>query len=471
MENSLLYATALASAVFALYSIRRRSAIRDIPGPPSPSWIFGHMRQLILSSPYGAHEFKWLDVYGSVYALKGCFGQDRLMVADPLALQYILNSPKFGRAPILDNMASLLFGERSVITASGSEHRRLRSALNVGFTAAAVRGYEPVFKRVAEKIVDQLEGFPTATDICSVLSPATLDAISQAILGHPTQDLGEDFVANNIEIVKLTASQSETHILADAIGSYLPTWVWRAAIYVPTTGAVVARKERSFAIQVGGRIVQEKIDAVKQGLEMNNDLLSLLLNPNPSENTKTLSVEDIISQIALILIAGQETTARISLKANALAFGLLELARHREFQEELRAEIYSNLGANLNATNMAYENMPLLNAFLKETLRLYPAVPQPDRIALEDTTIPLMESITTSNGECISRIPVRKGQLVTLAIASYQRLASRWGMNPHEFNPSRWLDGKTNQGDAVGPYANLLSFLGGLKTCLGWRFA
>ncbi|KAJ7712946.1 hypothetical protein B0H16DRAFT_551664 [Mycena metata] len=36
---------------------------------------------------------------------------------------------------------------------------------------------------------------------------------------------------------------------------------------------------------------------------------------------------------------------------------------------------------------------------------------------------------------------------------------------------SRWLDGKTNQGDAVGPDANILSFLGGPKTCLRWRFA
>ncbi|KAF7344262.1 Cytochrome P450 [Mycena venus] len=455
MDNALLCIAALAAAVLALYSIfRRNSTIRDISGPPSPSWIFGHMRQLILSSPYGAHEFKWLNVYGSVYAFKGCFGQDRLMVADPVALQHILNSPKFGRAPILDNTASLLFGEKSVITASGSEHRRLRSALNVGFTAAAVRGYEPVFKNVAEKIVDQLEGFLTPTDICSVLSSATLDAISQAILGHPTQDLGEDFVATNIEIVKLTATQSETHILADAIGSYLPAWVWRAAIYLPTTGAVVARKERFFAKQVGDRIVQEKIDAAEQGLEMNNDLFSFLLNPNPSDNTKILENHgnDFVEKLFI------STHRSRSSQANALAFGLLELARHPDFQDKLRAEIYSNLGTN--ATNMAYENMPLLNAFLKP-------LPQAERLALEDTVIPLGEIITTTKGERISHIPVRKGQLVTLAIGSYQRLASRWGKNPHEFNPSRWLDGETNQGDAVGPYANLLSFLGGPKTCLG----
>jgi len=95
------YATALAAIVLAVYSvIRRRSAIRDIPGPPSPSWIFGHMQQLLLSPQYGAQEFQWLNEYGSVYAVKGCFGQDRLIVADPVALQYVLNSSKFCRAPI-----------------------------------------------------------------------------------------------------------------------------------------------------------------------------------------------------------------------------------------------------------------------------------------------------------------------------------------------------------------------------------
>jgi cytochrome P450 len=90
------------------------------------------------------------------------------MVADPVALQYVLNSPKFCRAPITDNIAFLLFGEKSVFTARGkffaqeywwyidlclgNEHRRLRSALNVGFTAAAVRSYQPVFRKVAEMV-------------------------------------------------------------------------------------------------------------------------------------------------------------------------------------------------------------------------------------------------------------------------------------------------------------------------------
>ncbi|KAJ7927254.1 cytochrome P450, partial [Mycena leptocephala] len=151
-----------------------------------------------------------------------------------------------------------------------------------------------------------------------------------------------------------------------------------------------------------------------------------------------------------------------------LAFGLLELARQPDLQDKLRGEINSFLGAN--GRNVTYDNMPLLDAFIKEILRFYPAVPITDRIAVQDTVIPLGESITTSTGERIHQIPVQKGQVVTVAISSYQRLASHWGKDPHKFDPSRWLDGATYQGEAVGPYANLLTFLGGPHICLGYGF-
>jgi hypothetical protein len=47
-----------------------------------------------------------------------------------------------------------------------------------------------------------------------------------------------------------------------------------------------------------------------------------------------------------------------------LAFGLVELARAPDLQEELRAEIYATLGSG-RAGSVAYDNMPLLNAFIK----------------------------------------------------------------------------------------------------------
>ncbi|KAJ7853217.1 cytochrome P450, partial [Mycena leptocephala] len=163
-------------------------------------------------------------------------------------------------------------------------------------------------------------------------------------------------------------------------------------------------------------------------------------------------------------VAGQDTTA------NTIAFGLVELSRTPDFQEKLRTEIQSTLGYTRSA-EVAYDGMPLLNAFVKEILRLYPAEAIVDRMAVQDTIIPLTDSLTTLTGNHVSEVPVRKGQVVTLAIASYQRLESRWGADAHEYNPSRWLDGTPYKGEALGPYANLMSFLGGPRTCLGWRFA
>jgi hypothetical protein len=52
---------------------------------------------------------------------------------------------------------------------------------------------------------------------------------------------------------------------------------------------------------------------------------------------------------------------------------------------------------------------------------MYPALPISERIAVRDTVIPLSSCITTSTGEKISQIPVRKGQIVGVAIASYHR--------------------------------------------------
>jgi hypothetical protein len=98
-----------------------------------------------------------------------------------------------------------------------------------------------------------------------------------------------------------------------------------------------------------------------------------------------------------------------------------------------------------------------------------------DRQAVQDAIIPLTDSLTTLNGNRVSEVSVRKGQIVTFAIASYQRcglspiqgywtdegliqlyrLESRWGADAHEFNPSRWLDGTPYKGEALGPYANL----------------
>jgi cytochrome P450 len=50
------------------------------------------------------------------------------------------------------------------------------------------------------------------------------------------------------------------------------------------------------------------------------------------------------------------------------------------------------------------------------------------------------------------------------------REKSIWGEDAEEFRPLRWIEDNMKK-SAIGPYANLLTFWGGARTCVGWRFA
>ncbi|KAF7374087.1 Cytochrome P450 [Mycena sanguinolenta] len=479
------YGTTLQGVAFifaiAIYLVfRGRSTIHYIPGPPSPSWTFGHMLQLLLPPQYGDLEFKWQKLYGPVYRVKGCFGQDRLMISDPLALHHVLNSSHFDHGPSIANAVSLLFEEKCVMAAHGETHKRLRAAMQVGFTASAVRGCLPLFERIAQAVAARLEELPgLSANIMPVLSEATLNAMSQgrlsikphitlsdllsATLSASTQDLGQDFVLNNTQILQVTfalsdlillswslfrilgSSQSTVQILADAVAVRLPKWVWRAATHLPTKTFKVIRTAKCFAKDIGERAVWGKMEA---GLPGQTDVFDKLLDLGRRERKKNaLTQEEVAAQTGVLFIAGQDNTASL------LAFGLLELARHPQFQQELRDEIHHFLGSR--SDGFMYDNMPLLNAFIKETLRLYPAGALQERMATQDTVIPLTGVTETTTGKLINQTLVRKGQIVYMAIASYHRLETLWGKDAHEFRPSRWLDGTAYQGHALGPYANL----------------
>ncbi|KAF7356162.1 Cytochrome P450 [Mycena venus] len=473
MDHTIQYGTAAAGviSILAVYlALRRRSTVRNIPGPVSPSWLFGNMLQLYLPSTYGDYEFDWQRIYGPFYRIKGCFGQDKLMISDPVSLQYILNSPHFKFGPTVENAIHVLYGTDSIMGVNEEDHKRIRAALNVGYTAAAVRDYIPVFEKAAQTLTEQLEeSSGKSINICPRLSLATLSTISEVVMGYSTTELGEEFIKNNFQACNLrsaiASSQSAGQIVADAIGARLPGWVWRAAIHLPTATCKAIRTAKRLANELGNQVLREKREAAEQGLDINTDLYGQLLDLHLLDKTKnTLTEAEIVAQTAITMIAGQDTTA------NTLTFGLVELAKSPEFQDRLRAEIHSTLRAS-DGGSVSYDNMPLLNAFIKESLRMFPAEAVTDRVAVEDVVIPLTDNLITTTGERISHIPVSKGQIVTLAIASYQRLESRWGEDAQEFKPSRWLDGPTFKGEAVGPYANLLSFLGGPRVCLGWRFA
>ncbi|KAJ6586012.1 cytochrome P450 [Mycena capillaripes] len=394
----------------------------------------GHMLELMDSPTYGENESAWQKMYGTVYRVRGCLGQERLMISDPLALQYIIKSANFHHAQRKDAANVALYGAKSVTSLrGGQEHRRLRAALSVAFTANAVSEYQAVLERIARRASDELEAdCGKAINVCPLLASAALSAASELTFG--VEELDNDLVGDILKIRRATIMAGSIKI------RNVNRW------YRSTVPHILSR---------GNTILQEKIAAIESGtVDLGHDLFTKLL-ANTSSSKKKLTEDEITEQTSVFLVAGHETTA------TTLAFGLLELGRNPEFQQKLREGLNSRQG------DVVYDSLPLLNAFIKEVLRVYPAAALRERVALKDEIIPLSEGIVTTTGQRITQIPIRKGDLVMLAIASYQRLQSLWGDDADSFNPYRWIDGKIHEGEAIGP----LSFLGGPHVCPGWRFA
>ncbi|KAF7297719.1 Cytochrome P450 [Mycena kentingensis (nom. inval.)] len=451
--------------IFAALRILRRTrdpGLEQIPGPPSPSWLFGNMLQLFLP-PYGTYDDLWRKNYGSVYRYQGSFGRDCLLISDPVALQHVLNSHngEFELAPIFDTLFRWLFGDRNMAVLKGTEHRAVRTAWNSAFTAGAVRQYQPILEKIAHEISERLDKTEAASiDMCPLLSRATVRSTTEVVFGCHVEDLGADFLKSNSSIMASSATQSPTQILIDELGTLLPPWLFRQKIRLPITASKALRKHVELAEAEGWKLVNEKTHAAKEGHGSGVDVYSNLLR---LDTNKAIKPDDIVAQTSVMMIGGEDTTAY------TLVWSLYELARNPELQSALRAEIHER--PRTNRGEVAYDNMPLLNATIKETLRMYPIRPWTYRMASKDTFIPLSQKVVSTTGERLDRIFVKKGQPITLGFAAYQKLESRWGADSEEFNPSRWIENRVPQSDAISPYANLLAFSGGPHACVGWRLA
>jgi alkylphenol/PAH-inducible cytochrome P450 monooxygenase len=167
------------------------------------------------------------------------------------------------------------------------------------------------------------------------------------------------------------------------------------------------------------------------------------------------------------IIGGYDTTA------NALSWLFWELAKDQRSQQHLRDEISAARAKKIGDAAFSineYDNMPYLNAVIKENLRLHAGVPNLWRMAGRDDMIPLAEPITTNDGRVLHEIPVAKGQPVICACAAYNRLPGVWGNDADCWRPERWLNMEKHE-VSVGMTANLMTFSAGLKGCIGWRFS
>lgn len=104
------------------------------------------------------------------------------------------------------------------------------------------------------------------------------------------------------------------------------------------------------------------------------------------------------------------------------------------------------------------KSLVFLGYFIKECLRMYPPIPLNQRMAKNDTVLPM-----GGGTDGTSPIFIAKGQMVVYQVYSMHRREDLWGADAGAFRPERWETSR-----ATFEY---LPFNTGPRICPGQQFA
>ncbi|KAF8805218.1 cytochrome P450 [Phlegmacium glaucopus] len=489
----ILLQVVIAYAIFyALWKVLRefffKSALDNLPGPPSKSFLFGDcvFPQLFNTNAWEFHK-EISQKYGSVIKIKAFLGENQLYVFDPKALHHITVKDQY----IYEETSSFIQGNRlyfgpGLLGTLGDHHRRQRKLLNPVFSIAHMRGMIPIFYDVSYKLRDafvrRTKDGPQEIEVLSWMTRTALELISQSGLGYSFDPLTEDGVP---------------HPYSTAAKLFMPTLfktLFTRTYFLSTCLKIGTPKFRRFVMDIfpwknvhelrdivdvlhntsveifeAKKALEEEDEAVTRQIGQGKDIMSILMRENMSASEEDkMSKEELLAQMTVLTFTAMDTTS------SALARILHLLSIHQDVQSKLRQEI---VDARNRHGNLEYDELtalPYLDAVCRETLRLYPPVPYVLRTTRQDVVLPVSTSIKGLNGREINEVLIPNNTNVIVGILAANRNPEIWGPDSYEWKPDRWLAPLPDSVSAAhipGIYSNLMTFLGGGRACIGFKFS
>jgi cytochrome P450 len=304
----------------------------------------------------------------------------------------------------------------SLVLLEGEAWRERRRTLRSGFTADRVATAGELTTRYAtETVASWPDGDPIRAD-------------------EHARDLSLAVLARALFGLDLRGERTPIHRAADdilarmdlgSVSTYLPEWV-------PTP------TNRRFRRAIG--TLHDRLDATVERRAADDgsgtDLLSTMLAAG-------LSRDEVRDELIALLFAGFDSTA------TALSCALGLVADHPGVRASLRDELDTVLDGD-PPTPAHLPDLPLLDAVVRESLRLYP----PQYLLFREPT----EPVTLQDYE------IAPGTMVVVSPWILHRDDRFWD-DPGTFDPSRWLDDTGRPEHAYLPYG------AGPRHCLGRRLA
>lgn len=336
---------------------------------------------------------------------------------------------EFPKSAFLHELLSPLLGE-SIFTTNGEVWKKQRELLRPSFEMTRIN---KVFNLMSEAVADMMDRFSkypnhAVIEVDEAMTFITADVIFRTIMSSKLDEEKGKKILNAF----VTFQEQSVHTAMRRMFRF-PKWL----SYV--LGDCKRAKAGDVIRQVLSDIIKPRYD-MADNAEFEDILGSLLLVVDADTN-KRFSFEEILDQVAMLFLAGHETTA------SSLTWTLYLLSLYPKEQEKAYEEITQVLQGGVIEISHLRQFKYLTNIF-KESLRLYPPVGFFAREAKKDTQV--RDKL------------IKKGSGVVIAPWLIHRHEEFW-TNPHGFNPSRFEGGYKK--DAYLPFGV------GERICIGQGFA
>ncbi len=336
---------------------------------------------------------------------------------------------EFPKSAFLHELLSPLLGE-SIFTTNGEVWKKQRELLRPSFEMTRIN---KVFNLMSEAVADMMDRFSkypnhAVIEVDEAMTFITADVIFRTIMSSKLNEEKGKKILNAF----VTFQEQSVHTAMRRMFRF-PKWL----------SYVLGDRKRAKA---GDVIRQVLSDIIKSRYDMADnaefeDILGSLLLVVDADTNKRFSFEEILDQVAMLFLAGHETTA------SSLTWTLYLLSLYPKEQEKAYEEITQVLQGGAIEISHLRQFKYLINIF-KESLRLYPPVGFFAREAKKDTQV--RDKL------------IKKGSGVVIAPWLIHRHEEFW-TNPHGFNPSRF-EGEYKK-DAYLPFGV------GERICIGQGFA
>ncbi len=359
----------------------------------------------------------------------------------PFFRSYLINDPKLVKQVLTETPDAFPKSDRigaglrpllgnSVFLTNGAVWKRQRRIIDPAFEGGRLRdtfsGILAAADAGADRLQTQADGSPK--EIEAITSHIAADVIFRTLFSIQIEDETAQEVFHAFRAYQRT--QPILNLAAFVRG---PKWM-------PRFFRSETRKTAATIRRLIVKLTKDRLDLIANG-KAPDDLATKILTTKDPVTGDTLSLDEMVDQVAIFFLAGHETSA------SALAWALYLLAENSGWQDRLAAEAQGYDGAFANLSGLKDTR----NVF-RETLRLYPPVPMMVR--------------ETTQAEVFRGRNIKSGAQVVLSPWHLHRHTRLWDA-PDAFDPARFDtdNGKACLRDAYMPFS------AGPRLCTGAGFA